>query len=187
MRDNQKARLYASEAVLNPLGSLMTIEECKRQVDRITDLRGIRGRWGLRNLRVVATNGRGGRTDGYTIRLGTQARTMAYLCHEVAHCLMPWSGYEAHGPEFAGVLLHVVRQVMGKDAADTLRASFRKHRVRYSLKAIPAGLSPMPPSRAEQQRIKNAKAREEAVQALQRAIRSGVLTRAEARRAVDAA
>jgi hypothetical protein len=185
MRDNQKARVYKAEEVLDAIGNHMTIEECQRQVDRITDLRGIRGRWGLRNLRVVATNGRGGRTDGYTIRLGSQARTMEYLCHEVAHCLTPWSGYESHGPEFAGVLLHVVRQVMGKDAADTLRASFKKNGVRHRLTAIPKGLSPMPAPRAQQQKRDDVERRDRCVAEIQRMIRKGWVTTSEARRAID--
>lgn len=185
MRDNQKSRLYAAEdAALEVFGSALTIEQCQAEADRITDLRGVRGRWGLRDLRVVATNGRGGRTNGFQIRLGSQARTIEYICHEIAHCLTP-SRYADHGPEFAGVLLHVVRQAMGKDAADALRASFKEKGVRYNLKAIPKGLSPMPPPRAEQRKRANAERRDRCVAEIQRMIRKGWVSAAEARRAVE--
>lgn len=187
MRDNQKSRVYAAEdAALEVFGSAMTIEECQKEVDRITDLRGIRGRWGLRTLRVVATHGSGGRTDGYTIRLGSRARTIEYLCHEVAHCLTP-TKYADHGPEFAGVLLHVVRQAMGKEAADALRASFKEHGVRHRLTAIPKGLSPMPEPRAQQRKRAAAERRDRCVAEIQRMIRKGWITASEARRAIDAA
>lgn len=187
MRDNQKSRLYAAEdAALEVFGTQMTVEACQKEVDRITDLRGVRGRWGLRELRVVATNGRGGRTNGYEIRLGSHAKTVPYICHEVAHCLTP-SKYADHGPEFAGVLLHVVRQAMGKEKADALRESFRKHGVRYSLKAIPKGLSPMPLPRAEQQKRHRAQRRDKILAALRRDIERGYVTRAEVRQAIDGA
>lgn len=187
MRDNQKSRVYAAEAAaLDVFGSTMTTEELQAEADRITDLRGIRGRWGLREVRVVASNGRGGSTNGFRIRLGSSARTTAYLCHEIAHCLTP-NRYADHGPEFAGVLLHVVRQAMGKEAADALRASFKERGVRYRLTAIPKGLSPMPAPRAQQRKQADAERRERCVRDIQRMIRKGWITAAQARHAVEAA
>jgi hypothetical protein len=57
--------------------------------------------------------------------------------HEVAHCLTP-SRHACHGPEFAGVMLALVRHQMGDEAGRALRAGFRSTRARVSAAAVPA-------------------------------------------------
>jgi putative metallohydrolase (TIGR04338 family) len=70
------------------------------------------------------------------------ARSELVLLHEVAHCLTP-SAAAAHGPEYAGVLLALARRGMGPATGQALEDAFTRHRVRWTLSAVPpaAGLS----------------------------------------------
>jgi len=73
------------------------------------------------------------------------ARSEMVLLHEVAHCVTPWT-FASHGPEYAGVLLSIVRRGMGPAAAQALEDAFDRHRVRSNSAALPvaaasAGLS----------------------------------------------
>jgi len=71
------------------------------------------------------------------------ARSEMVLLHEVAHCLTPWT-FAAHCPEYAGVLLALVRRVMGPSPAQTLEDAFDRQRVRTNLAAVPVGASISP-------------------------------------------
>lgn len=62
------------------------------------------------------------------------------VLHELAHGLAPLTGWAAgnpaarvsHGREFAHTYLLLVQHFIGAEAAKKLRASFRKHRIKYT-------------------------------------------------------
>jgi len=58
------------------------------------------------------------------------------VLHEVAHCLTP-TDLAAHGPEYAGVLLALVRRAVDPARAQSLEDAFARHRVRWTLAAVP--------------------------------------------------
>lgn len=134
-RDNQRQRLYNAETALAGVAfgrRLETVAELQAYVDGLLGTRWFRARWG-RWGRIVVTAGRGRRSacahGQHEIRIPRWARSELVVLHEVAHCLTD-ARAAAHGPEFAGVMLALVRQFMGPGAAASLRSSFRSHRVR---------------------------------------------------------
>src|SRR5262245_65586651 len=71
----------------------------------------------------------------YRINLPRWARTKPVMLHEIAHSLTVDRLDEGvHGRTFARNFLALVQHFLGRDAAKALRASFRKHRVRYNRK-----------------------------------------------------
>jgi len=64
------------------------------------------------------------------------ARSELVLLHEAAHCLTP-AAFAAHGPEYAGTLLALTRRAMGPATAQALEDAFARHRVRWTLAAVP--------------------------------------------------
>jgi hypothetical protein len=58
------------------------------------------------------------------------------VLHEVAHCLTPVD-VAAHGPEYAGVLLSLVRRAVDPGTAQRLEDAFSRHGVRWTLAAVP--------------------------------------------------
>jgi len=147
-RDSQRSRLYAAESVIYgkykskwavkysqyDLNSNTPIVFCQRYVDLILSQKFITKRYGQR--RIAVKSGRGGAMaiGGSIISLGRWARDESVVLHEIAHCLTPFS---KHGPEFAGVYLFLVRNVLGNEAATELRQSYRTNRVRYNNNHIP--------------------------------------------------
>jgi putative metallohydrolase (TIGR04338 family) len=112
------------------------IAACQAYVNEITEARWFQARWGQRGFAVQA--GTGSHAYGNTITLsGIHRRSEAVILHEMAHCLTPW-GKAPHGPEFAGILLTLVRNVMGPEHAKDLRASFSSGRVRATMASVPA-------------------------------------------------
>lgn len=151
-RDNQRQRVYDSEIeVPSYWGQTIPNDGLQAYVDALLDKRAIRSRWGRQRM-VVALTHDGGRADGYrTVRLGVAARNPRVICHEIAHNLNP-AGCAPHGPEFAGIFLMLLETAGERDAAATLRAAFKAHRVRVSRKGIPAVRAVVAPSTAEQSR-----------------------------------
>ncbi len=134
-RDNQKARVYAAERILQDHKSSMkpmTIPECQKFVNRILARKTIIKVYGKRYIAVEAGKGggraRGNYYSGRVISLGVWARQPAVILHEIAHHL---AGLDAeHGPHYAAVMLKLVRQVLGKEAYEKLLGSYAYHRVR---------------------------------------------------------
>jgi putative metallohydrolase (TIGR04338 family) len=71
-----------------------------------------------------------------TISMPMWSRHEAVTLHELTHTLVNFRGKEIawHGPEFCKTFLVVVRHYMGKEEYLKLRASFKEHRVRYSIR-----------------------------------------------------
>ena len=95
-------------------------------------------RWGSRAFDVRPGFGhRRATADQHgVLQMPKWARTELVLLHEVAHCLAPATA-AAHGPEYAGVLLVVTRRAMGPATAQSLEDAFTRHRVRWTLSAVP--------------------------------------------------
>jgi putative metallohydrolase (TIGR04338 family) len=141
-RDTQRSKLYAAEAVLHGPPDFKTIQECQAFVDAVMASRWVAARF--RNPRIEVEPGYGRRSacavGDDAIRLPIWSRQKPVILHEIAHCLIDYgyTRYAWHGPEFAGLLLSLVHHVLGQEAAAKLRASFKAHRVRTNLKALPS-------------------------------------------------
>jgi putative metallohydrolase (TIGR04338 family) len=143
-RDNQKARLYKAESVIRKSQSEKyakyldgSIPSCQEYVNAVLKTAWFSRRWMVKYVNVKSGKGARGGING--IRLGKWARCEAVILHELAHNLVPRScpNASAHGPEFAGVFYYLVQQVMGKEEALKLKASFKENKVRMNRKAIP--------------------------------------------------
>lgn len=139
-RDSQRQRLYdAEQGSLGAISKPLTFEGCVEYLRLVKSRPWYRTRWANGGAGVVVrSNGQGGRAGSGEIRLGEWARQEVVVLHELAHTLTPTYTCAAHGPEFAGVLLFLVRHQMGKAAGDALRAGYRANGVRYTMSAIPA-------------------------------------------------
>lgn len=137
-RDAQRSRLYRAEYPLWDVGQRwQTVPEVQAYVDRLDESAWFQRRWGRR--RIVVEDGRGRRSAvGYTYEIGVPRlmRRELIVLHEIAHCLTPRT-YAPHGPEFAGVVLTLVRHKMGDEAGRQLAESYRAHKVRVNMKAVP--------------------------------------------------
>ena len=166
-RDTQRSRLYKADDVLDGLrvsalakrhltdsvkhsalrvirdGRMEplyypSVESAQDYVDAVLASAWFRRRWGHKRIPVQHSHGHGSAAwyDG-SISLSVQHRRWeATILHEIAHILTPHP-YAHHGPEFAGVLLTLVKHVMGSEHAATLRESFKANRVRYAMTAVP--------------------------------------------------
>ncbi len=139
-RDNQRSRLYKAERVLNKLSKrLEKVDDMKRFVDRLRKRATIVRRYGVElKTSIFIGDGRGKRNaggDSRGIYMPLWSRTEYIVLHEMAHCIAcrRYGRYNiaAHGREFAAVYVDLVRYMLGKEAADTLKASFREHRVKF--------------------------------------------------------
>lgn len=135
-RDSQKSKLYKAEHGVFPWGQTIPDAELQVWLERKVLARAwFRRRFGNRYPDVWLSSGGGGYAQRDSIRVGRAARNPHVMLHELAHTLT-WD-ITSHGPEFAGVFLKLVRQVMGKEAADKLRASFKENNVKYNYKQWP--------------------------------------------------
>jgi len=121
--------------VINGKPHAPTLEGCQKYYNNIFKRAWFKNRWNSHY--VIVVKGTGATTLGRTIRLAYWGRKEWVLLHELAHTLTPWQA-PAHGREFAGILLFLVQQVMGKAEADKLRKAFKKNKVKYNYSAVPA-------------------------------------------------
>ena len=143
-RDNQRTRLYKAESVIRKSQSEKyakyldgSIPSCQEYVNALLKTAWFSRRWMVKHVNVKSGKGARGGIGG--ISLGKWARCEAVILHELAHNLVPRTCLDAaaHGPEFAGVFHYLVQQVMGKEEADKLKASFKLNKVKMNRKAIP--------------------------------------------------
>lgn len=137
-RDSQRARLYRAEDEVGTGRRLPTVPMLQAYVDALAASAWFEARWGARSFEVRPGYGhRRATADGNgVLQLPKWARTEAVVLHEVAHCLTPVE-FAAHGPEYAGVLLSIVRRAVDPGTAQRLEDSFGRHRVRWTLAAVP--------------------------------------------------
>lgn len=112
-----------------------TVAAVQGYVNAVTSAAWFRSRWGSRMIEVIAGQGSHNRWGTITVS-PYHRRSEEAVLHEVAHALTP-NDMAAHGPEFAGVLLTLVRYQMGSLSAKALRSAFRDAKVRSNLSAVP--------------------------------------------------
>lgn len=117
---------------------LPTVEVLQIYIDELVTSEWFAGRWGPRSFEVRpgfghrrATADRNG-----VLQMLRWSRTELVLLHEVAHCLTS-ERYAAHGPEYAGVFLSLVRRRLSPASAQALEDAFSRHRVRWNMAAVP--------------------------------------------------
>jgi hypothetical protein len=177
-RDNQRSKVYAAESASGLMVNQQTIPNAQLQewVDAVLDRRVIRSRWGARSVEVKLTGGYGGARawGSHKITASPSARNEYVMLHEIAHILTPQD--EGHGPQFCGVLLFLVRNVMGAEAHKRLLTAMRQHRVKRSNAGIPAVRANVPAPRKIRQREEKKRQQEEARFVIARQVSRGNIT-----------
>ena len=177
-RDSQRSKVYAAERACGLCEVKQTIPNDQLQgwVDAVLDRRVIRSRWGTQTATVKLTNGYGGaRTYGrHKITVSRGGRNEYVMLHEIAHVLTPED--VGHGPEFCGVLLFLVRNVLGKDAHAALLASMRQHRVKRSNAGIPPVRGNVPPPKAVRIREQKREDHDRALRVIETQVARGNVT-----------
>jgi len=136
-RDNQRARLYRAENEIDAGRALPTVGVMQAYVDGVAATGWFVDRWGDRTFEVRPGYGHKRATANRegVLQMPRWARREMVILHEVAHCVTPES-FAAHGSEYAGVFLAIVRRAMGLGPAQALEESFDRHRVRWSTAAV---------------------------------------------------
>jgi len=177
-RDNQRSKVYAAESASGLMVNRQTIPNAELQgwVDAVLDRRVIRSRWGARSVEVRLTGGYGGARAYGTrkITASPSARNEYVMLHEIAHILTPQD--EGHGPQFCGVLLFLVRNVMGAEAHKSLLTAMRQHRVKRSNAGIPKVRSDVPSPRKAREREERKRQQELAAFTIIREVNRGNIT-----------
>lgn len=177
-RDNQRSKVYAAERASGLCKFEQTIPDAELQqwVNAVLDRRVIRSRWGARTVEVKRTSGRGGATAHGTWRINASpgSRNEYVMLHEIAHILTPRDA--GHGPAYCGVLLFLVRNVLGKEAHAALLAAMRKHRVKRSNSAIPRVQANVPAPAKVREREAKRENRERALRVISSQVRNGDVT-----------
>lgn len=154
MRDTQQYRVYNAERAafgLHPIGraydpqykdingawpnEFPKVEDAQAYIDAARNHPTIRGLYGRSACRAVEVYfaGRGG-SGGQRIRLGTQCRSKYVALHELAHVIeirINGQRTAAHGAQFCGVLLQLVKAMMPENY-EKVRAEFDKAGVKYA-------------------------------------------------------
>lgn len=147
MRDNQRKKVYIAErevfgknASTAKIGMpLPTVGDVERYLSVVLSRKVVSRHYDTQPVSVA--DGRGTRRamayGGWKINIPLWARTEWVVLHELAHILNNrdrrlGEQRAAHGWEFAEIYLFLVKTMLGKDVEDLLKASFRKHRVKFS-------------------------------------------------------
>ena len=141
-RDSQRARLYRAEGEVGIGRRLPSVERMQAYVDDLLAADWFTARWGARSFEIRPGFGhrRATADEHGVLQMPTWARTELVLLHEVAHCLTP-ATVASHGPEYAGVLVALARRAMSPGTGQALEEAFLRHRVRWTLSAVPAARS----------------------------------------------
>lgn len=146
-RDNQRARLYDAQKCFLEKEAEMTIKEAQKFVNQVLShkrTKVLQQKYGIAHVyptKIIVEASSGCHATILNrdweivrlIRLSKSGRVKIIILHEIAHHIT-W-GREAHGPEFAEVLLQFVTRYMGKDEGDKLANAFHEKRVRVSGKS----------------------------------------------------
>ena len=147
-RDSQRSKVYAAEneafraySPKNSEPTLPRVKDCERFVKKVFASKRVKAAfpratreiWGVPRIE----DGRGCRAarGGYSfLVLPRWARRDWVVLHEIAHTI---TGREvgdvpAHGWQYCTVYLRLVLYVLGREHHDALKASFKKHRVRFT-------------------------------------------------------
>ncbi len=140
-RDSQRSKLYKADNVLKPLAKpLPDVQDVEKFADRLWKMKRLMNKYpraAMKN-RPTVKDGRGCRNalgGAWSITIPMWARRTDVVCHELAHTItireFGWNT-AGHGWRFCSVYLDVVKWMMGKEAHDALKASFKKDKVRFT-------------------------------------------------------
>lgn len=139
MRDSQRKRVYTAEHVLmNYAKPLPTVKDVERFIKKQMERKAILKRYPHANKETAVADGRGCKRalahGTRKISIPIWARNDWVVIHEMAHIINArenWWPKAAHGWEYCSIYLDLVRFIMGVEAHDALKASFKKHKVKY--------------------------------------------------------
>jgi hypothetical protein len=167
VRDQQRAKVYRAENAVNGFKDpeWRDLESCRKFLNELRNDR-VLNRWypKLKQTidKVELHPGMGRRKacceygwNRYTIKLPLWARGRMVVCHELAHALIaemygrnyqmngthPGS-VQAHGWQFARMQMFFIQRGVSKAKADELKASYKKHGVRFQQPKPKRQLSP---------------------------------------------
>lgn len=152
VRDSQRSRVYKAERRVHHLGKpLREVEDIQRFIKKQLARKAITSRY-PDATRPIAVHHGGGRRNacaygGWKISIPLWARNELIVIHEIAHIVTnrhygdKRSGVAGHGWQFCAVFLDLVRFIMGREAHDALKASFKAHKVRFTKPRTRAPLS----------------------------------------------
>jgi len=184
-RDTQRSRVYKADWTVGTWKQEIPNNELQAFVNAALDKRAIRSRWGARKVTVeLGRNGGIGWRD--RISLGVKARNPHVICHELAHSLTP-NQFADHGPEYCGVYLFIANVIIGPEFAKKLRASFKDQKVKVNRKGIPPVAAVLAKAMSEVDRARRQQVKADAVARIGEFIASGAISKAEAKRVIDAA
>lgn len=149
-RDSQRAKLYKADDILKHFAKpLPEIKNIEKYADKLFKMKRLMNKYPRASLRgrPLVKDGRGCRnatgSAGSIVIPAGWARQEDVVCHELAHCITDREfGWRTagHGWQFCMVYLDVVKWMMGLEAHDALKASFKKSKVRFT-KPAKRGLS----------------------------------------------
>lgn len=143
-RDSQRQKVYDAEDAIHGK-DLPTVPEMQEYIDAILRKRWFKNRYpNIKQVKVQDGRGRRRAVGIYRwtysiIKMPRWARCEMVLLHELAHVVTDGRkgvfgaskhAVASHGPEFARNFLDLVYWKMGREAGDTLRASFKEKRVK---------------------------------------------------------
>jgi putative metallohydrolase (TIGR04338 family) len=149
MRDSQRSKVYkAEEAFYRASGRLETVWAIEHYVNLLKSNQALKVKYGqYLEVPIRVKDGRGNkRASAHRnfIVMPVWARYEGVVLHELAHVINIRKYYSryinrtiaGHGWEFCEVYLTLVYHMMGKEAYETLKKSFKAHGVKYKEKVV---------------------------------------------------
>ncbi len=140
-RDSQRSKLYKAEEVLKPFAEpLPSVKDIERFTKYVFGLGRVQHVFPQINVYGVPNikDGRGQRRalawGGHTIGIPRWARNSHIVLHELAHIVSKRKfgpNIQGHGWEYCETYLTLTLYVLGREAHDALKASFKANRVKF--------------------------------------------------------
>jgi putative metallohydrolase (TIGR04338 family) len=155
-RDSQRSKVYAAEQRIHLDSPCVALSELREWInDTVVTSRWFHSRWPLGGV-IRLKDGRGRRRacaypiftnyhlnsnysqpspKGGVIKLPRWSRTRIIALHELAHIIIRWHfpyKVAAHGKEFCGVYLQLVKRWMGQEYYLQLRSAFKETGAKYT-------------------------------------------------------
>jgi putative metallohydrolase (TIGR04338 family) len=146
IRDTQRSKVYKAEVILwGKQRQYWKMEDVQEYVAKVTASAWWKKHHRYPTRRIRIGDGRARRKACAIgmdeIRMPVWSRQEEIILHELCHCVINSrfsyrESVASHGCEFAKMLLLMVRHFMGKERYDTLKASYKVHRVHYNTSKV---------------------------------------------------
>lgn len=158
-RDSQRSRVYRAENKAfssQPEAStwLETTADIERYLRYVVSLKRVTDSWPVLKQPVAVHDGRGltrASANQWSITMPNIYRKKWIVLHELSHVIhqrqVSTCRSAFHGWQYAEIYLRLVLLVLGREAHDALKASFKAHGVKYK---EPAKRQPLSPERRAQ-------------------------------------